>query len=663
MTQVRQLAAIMFTDIVGYTSLMGEDEKKAFDLMNDNRLFQKSIIEEYGGKLIKEMGDGIMASFPAVTDAVQAALKIHNESCLRNIQLRIGLHFGDILFENNDIYGDAVNIASRIQSLGVPGSVLFSKRINDEISNKNLFKAISLGVFELKNVKNPIEVFALANEGFVLSKPGQLKGKLKKQRSLLSLWVFLLSLLIVAAVIFGYKKFNKKSDFEIQNKSIAVLPFVNMSGDPKQEYFSDGLSEELINMFTRLPELKVIGRTSSFAFKGKNEDLRSIGEKLNVDYLLEGSVRNSNNKMRITTQLIKANDGTHLWSDTYNMNMNDVFAVQEQISASVTEVLRVTFSRNSNVKLANVNPEAYNDFLQGRYLYEKSEEPLNRGEAMKWFKEAIRKDSTFSLPWTYLSMCLLTDVISSDEVKFEQSKQAAYKAFELDSTSGIAAINVAEIMDRSYNFIGAKEKVDLALALEPEVPYVLRNAGRFYTIIGKKFESETYSQRAVEKDPIQIKTLEYLALAYFYGGKYEEFRKINRRMSELNYPPFDYENFLSYLFENIISKAKYTIDSLHGQRLKDYATIYLFASPVNKSDAENNIMKLKVDYNESKDLSMNIAETYTRIGEFDKAVEWLEIAYKDKIHYLEYLKVDPAFYALKNHPGFKSLIKKMNYPD
>ena len=182
MSQSRQLAAIMFTDIVGYTALMGNDEQKAFELLNKNRQIQKPIIEQFNGRLIKELGDGVMASFNTVSDAVNAAIKIQQAcSASKELSLRIGIHEGEIIFENNDIYGDAVNIASRIQTLGIPGSILFSKKVTDEIKNKAEFQTVSLGSFEFKNVNEPIEVFALANDGFPVPKRSRMEGKLKKK--------------------------------------------------------------------------------------------------------------------------------------------------------------------------------------------------------------------------------------------------------------------------------------------------------------------------------------------------------------------------------------------------------------------------------------------------------------------------------------------------
>lgn len=255
MSQSRQLAAIMFTDIVGYTALMGKDEHKAFALLNKNRQLQKSFIEAFNGRWIKELGDGVMSSFNTVSDAVNAAVKIQ-EACnvAKDFQLRIGIHQGEVVFENNDVFGDAVNIAARIQAAAAPGCIFISETVHHNISNKSEIKSQFVKEELLKNVSQPVRMYQVlfaGSEIIVPEKP-------------------------IAVVI---------------EKSIAVLPFVNMSDDRDQEFFSDGISEEIINMLAQVKELKVIGRTSCFAFKGKNLDLKFIGEQLKVSHILEGSVR------------------------------------------------------------------------------------------------------------------------------------------------------------------------------------------------------------------------------------------------------------------------------------------------------------------------------------------------------------------------------------
>jgi adenylate cyclase len=660
MAQSRQLAAIMFNDIVGYTSIMEADEQKAFEILGRNRTFQKPIIEEFGGILIKEIGDGIMASFPTVSDALNAAMKIQNE-CIRqgDFSLRLGIHYGEIMFDNNDIFGDAVNIASRIQTLGVHGAVVFSKKVNDEIANKSNFRSSSLGSFEFKNVKNSIEVFALSNEGFAVPKRSEIGGKRKKKRSPALLLILAGLIIFIVGFVF-FNNYKPKSAVAIsRDKSIAVLPFVNMSGDPQQEYFSDGLSEELINLFTKLPELRVIGRTSSFAFKGKNEDLRTIGEKLGVEYLLEGSVRKSNNVMRITVQLIRVTDGSHLWSETYDKKTDDIFEVQDEISNSVSDALKVTILNNGSQRKNNVSPDAYNDFLQGLFYYEKTDDPLNSQRAMNWFSEAIKKDSNFSMAWTYTSMCYLRNAWNSNQNDFKEARHAAFKAFELDSTSGIAAANVGEILDNEYNYKEALKYIDLALKLEPENPYVLRNVARFYTLLGRKEASILYAEKALAKDPIQNTAIYYWMCALYYAGHYDDFkRNYNNRLED--FMDMNLYYFMRLLSDGKNEEAKKNINATLSQNYK-LAKLTAFNFKIGKKDEAKKTFDELVEA-DPENLELQTI-TIAWSGVADISMYYIEKSYKNHERFISYLKVLPFFKNLKDQPRFKKIIAELDFPE
>ena len=297
MAQNRQLAAIMFTDIVGYTTLMGSDEQKAFELLNKNRQIQKPIIEEFQGRFIKELGDGTLAIFNTVSDAVYAAMKIREAGNIsKDIKLRIGIHLGEVVFENEDVFGDGVNIASRIQQIATPGGIYISESVYNNVFNKQDIITRYVKQETLKNVREPMKIYEIIADS---KSPGT---TMKEQ--------------------------TKKS----MRKSIAVLPFVNMSNDPDQEYFSDGMAEEILNSLVHIKDLRVAGRTSSYQFKGKNVDLREVGDKLGVSTVLEGSVRKQGNRVRITSQLINVDDGFHLWSERYDRDMDDIFAIQDEIA-------------------------------------------------------------------------------------------------------------------------------------------------------------------------------------------------------------------------------------------------------------------------------------------------------------------------------------------
>src|SRR6478752_625301 len=311
MPQTRQLAAIMFTDIVGYTALMGTDERKAFDLLQKNRELQKPIIEKFNGRWIKELGDGVMASFNTVSDAVNAAIKIQ-EACnaAKDFQLSIGIHQGEVIFENNDIYGDAVNIASRIQSLGVPGSVLFSKKITDEIRNKAEFQLTSLGRFEFKNVEEPIEVFALSNPGFIVPKPVDMRGKLKvlpKKKSKKGILITaVIAVLVLSSVIIFKNSILPAKVVVVAIKSLAILPFENIQKDSTLSFLSDGIPENLINRLAAYSDVKVFARSATFGLADTSRSIASLRKLLNADVVLTGRLKKKNHTYFLNCELVDA---------------------------------------------------------------------------------------------------------------------------------------------------------------------------------------------------------------------------------------------------------------------------------------------------------------------------------------------------------------------
>ena len=346
----------------------------------------------------------------------------------------------------------------------------------------------------------------------------------------------ILTLLILSAYFVFTIFFNQAKNSDETEKSIAVLAFENISNDPDQEYLADGLSEEILNLLANVPELTVIGRTSSFAFKGKHKDLREIAQILEVAHILEGSVRKSGDQIRITVQLIKGSDGSHLWSETYDRKINDIFVVQDEIAGIVTETLKVTLLQKSDSQYDHkINAEAYNLFLRGRYFYEENSGTKTTKSAENWFQESIKLDSSYSLAWTYLSMCYWRQASGSDQLMFKKAKKAAEKAILFDPTSAIAAVNMAEILDNEYELESAEKQIKLALKLDPIDPYVLRNACRFYTLLGNKEESIEYGKLALKNDPIQRTALNYLILAYFYSGQYEEAKRLTKRATEKGY--------------------------------------------------------------------------------------------------------------------------------
>src|SRR6186713_2307845 len=366
---MRQLAAIMFSDMTGYTALMQQNEQLAKHKRRKLKEVLETSVAAYHGKILQYYGDGALSIFNSAIDGVNCAVKVQQTLQQEpKVDVRIGIHTGDISIEEETIYGDGVNLASRIESLAVPGSIFISEKVFDEIRNQENIKTREMGYFEFKNVQRPVRVFAITNTGIIVPTREALQGKTKQPTN-----------------------------------RLAVLPFVNMSADPENEYFSDGITEELLNALTKVEGLQVTSRTSAFAFKGKNDDIREIAIRLNVDKILEGSVRKAGNRVRITAQLINAADGYHIWSENYDRNLTDIFEVQDEISNIITNKLRenlITGHNKSNGKKHVRNIEAYTLFLKGLHFRNKIT-PQDMRKAIDLFEQAIQIEPSYAEAYAY----------------------------------------------------------------------------------------------------------------------------------------------------------------------------------------------------------------------------------------------------------------------
>ena len=666
MSQFRQLAAIMFTDIVGYTALMGKDEQKAFELLDTNRQIHKQAIEQYNGKLIKELGDGVMASFNTVSDAVNAAIIIQ-KACMatKELSLRIGIHQGEIIFEVNDIYGDAVNIASRIQTLGVPGSILFSRKINDEIKNKSEFQTISLGNFEFKNVNDSIEVFALANDGFPVPKRSMMQGKLKKKNLLNRNVIFSLCFItIIAGTFFIYKNFVAKKDTaEVTEKSIAVLPFVDMSAGKDQEYFSDGLSEELLNLLSKIPELKVIGRTSSFSFKGKNEDLRIIGEKLGVANILEGSVQKEGNKIRVTAQLIRTADGFHLWSEKYDRDLQGIFKLQDEIANAVVKQLKPKLLTTADtIASATTSTEVYTLILQGNYFVEKRDKE-SLAKALDFYLKALALDSLNARSWAGVGHCYILQLSWAQidrKEGMQKARLAANKSVDLDDKlpAGHYVLGLVKMWD--FDWVGAEAEYQRVLELEPGNADALRSIGFLYRCVGRFNEAEQVTRKSLTFDPIKPSTYFNFGQLLYHTNHLEEAITSYKKALELN-PQFPRAHiFLGkvYLLQGKPELAMTEMRQETDEAWRNFGLMLTYNALGRKKEVDKLLSDFIIKF--PKGEMYQIAEVYAVLGNKDKAFEYLEKSYVAREARITYLKGDPLLKNLESEPRYTDFLKKMN---
>ena len=641
MSQTRQLAAIMFTDIVGYTTLMGKDEAKAFAILDKNRAIQKLIIEQYKGRWIKELGDGVMASFNSVSDAVNAAIKIQQAcNAAKEIQLRVGIHQGEVVFENDDVFGDGVNIAARIQALATPGGIWVSEAVNHNLSNKIDIETEFIRTEQLKNVKEPVRIYQVKNEGLETTTPEKLVEL-------------------------------------VAEKSIAVLPFVNMSQDVEQEFFSDGISEEIINVLAQVHELKVIGRTSSFAFKGKNLDLKLIGEQLKVNYLLEGSVRKAGNKIRVTAQLIKVSDGFHLYSEKFDCELEDIFAIQDEISLAILSAIKIKLlgeEKEAILRKDTDNLEAYQLYLKGLFYFNRAS-PESWGKAIEYFKDAIKADPGYAVAYAGLANCYYDSYFFNwlpREQSLPQAITAARKALELDDKLAESHIAVGRIkLWHDWDFAGAAIELDKGIRLNPNSVEGLRQLGILNILMGNHQQTHTYLKKADILDPFSLLNLFYIASYYVIEKDTDKTVEYARRQIEL-VPDFFGGHLMVlsvYIKENRYEEWVATLELTN--KLSGYGDLlslsllggaYAFTGKKMKALEVLEIMK-KIRGTQNMG-NIQFGLLHAAMGEFAQAFDYFDKAIELHEGFTFYLKTFCQDYApeIMKDPRFRKLIERIGIP-
>jgi adenylate cyclase len=665
LSQSRQLAAIMFTDIVGYTAMMQQNEEKAVAVIKHYNSALEKWVTNFNGQVLNYYGDGSLCIFSSATDAVNCSLAVQKD--LKSepvVPLRIGLHIGEVFFEDAKALGDGVNVASRVQSLGQENTILVSEEIHDKIKNNPSIVATSLGHFDFKNVGKSMEVFALTNEGLFVPQRRKMRGKLKKKNVQRRNIIVTLSLIIIAAAIFFiYKNPLNKND-KISDQSIAVLPFADMSAAKDQEYFSDGLSEELINLLAKIPELKVIGRTSSFSFKGKNEDLRSIAQKLGVSNILEGSVRKDGNKIRVTAQLIRAGDGSHLWSDSYDRDLEAIFKLQDEIAKEVVQQLKLKLiDIPSSTSSGTGNIEAYNLVLQGNYFFDKLDKD-NVAKAVDFYNRALAIDSNDARAWGKLANAISRQSFQNyidQNTGYEKARQAALKAISLDKNYATGYLELADIkLYHDFDWNGARIAYEMAISLEPGNAEIINGMGDADHPVGRLKEAVEMYKKSILLNPLKPITHMNLGNALTTGGRFEEAVPYFKTVLELN--P-QHQRAHMYIGRNYIlmGKPNVALEEMQKENVENFKIFGLalvYHALGRKTEADEKLKEFIENYRDN--WSYLIAQLYAFRGEKEEAFAWLETAYNKKDSWLFWVKGDPLLKNLKTDPRYNAFLKKMN---
>jgi adenylate cyclase len=481
----RKLAAILAADVVGYSRLMTADEAGTLAALKRHRetVFDPAVAA-HNGRAVKLIGDGTIVEFASVVDAVNCALSVQRSgapapdqrAAQPAIVLRIGINLGDVVMEGEDIYGDGVNIAARLEPLAEPGGICISSIVNESIGNRIDVRFQDGGEITVKNIDRPIRVWRW--------QPGSAAANSRQANA-------------------------ASPASRVATASIAVLPFTNMSGDAEQEYFSDGISEDIIIDLSKIAGLTVIARNSSFTYKGRSVDVRAVGRELGVRSVLEGSIRRAGQRVRITAQLIDAESGGHLWGDRYDRDLTDIFEVQDDVTHRIVDALKLTLSPAEKARLAESEPsniDAYDCFLRGReILLGKEKNRATFEEAIRFFKKALTLDPNYSQAYACLGFAHIFDYQNrwSDDPdnSLQLAKQYAQRAVAKDMNEPLAhcVTGMAALFEKDLD--RAKTEVDLALRLNPNSAIAHNLLGSIRMYSGQPLEAIPAIEQAMRLDP------------------------------------------------------------------------------------------------------------------------------------------------------------------
>ena len=502
----RKLAAILSADVVGYSRLMASDEAGTLAALKRHRqtVFEPAVAT-HQGRIVKLIGDGTIVEFGSVVDAVNCALLVQRsgdllqDESLRQpkIVLRIGINLGDVIIEGDDIYGDGVNIAARLEPVAEPGGICISSIVNESIGNRIDARFEDGGQINVKNIDHPIRIWRWH--------PDSAQATATNGRQ------------------------PNTANPEPQ-AAIAILPFTNMSGDPEQEYFSDGISEDIITDLSKIAGLMVIARNSSFTYKRRSVDVRTIGRELGVQSVLEGSIRRAGNRVRITAQLIDATSGGHLWAERYDRDLTDIFEVQDDVTRRIVDALKVTLSPGEKERLAEAktsNLAAYDYLLRGRELMLGEEKNRRTFEqSIACFKKALEHDPDYSQAYACLGFAHIFDYqnrwTDHPDSSLPLAKQFARQALEKDPNEPLARCVSAMTASLEKDLVRAKSEIDVALSLNPNfaLAHSLSGTNRIYS--GEPLEAIPKIEHAMRLDPaLSSQFLHFLGMAYLLAGKYE----------------------------------------------------------------------------------------------------------------------------------------------
>src|SRR5713101_7408379 len=647
-----EIGHVLFIDIVGYSKLLiNEQSEQIQTLRKIVRGTEQVRLAEAEGKLMRlPTGDGGALVFRNSQEApvlcaleISKALKNHPE-----LHVRMGIHSGPVneitdLNEQANIAGAGINMAQRVMDCGDAGHILVSKRVADDLEHYSQWRSLLHELGECE-VKHGLRISLLNLYGEETGNP-ELPEKFRQAKA-------------------------ETAPGAAPAKSVAVLPFVNMSADKNDEYLSDGMTEELINALARVPGLRVPGRSSSFAFKGKNEDniFRKVGEQLHVNAVLEGSVRKAGDKLRITAQLINVTDGYHLWSEDYDGDVRDIFTFQSNVAQRVVEALQVKLGveeKRALTKKSTENPEAHRLYLLGRYEFGKYSE-AGWTNSIRYYEQALKLDPNYALAYCGLAdtYAYMGGVVMPSKEAVLKEKEFAQKALELDPELPEAHLSLACALGGAFDWRNAQIEFDRAIELNPNLAWAYEIYAWFLGGLGRLDEAIAKDKKAIELDPLNSFFQSALAYFLYHARRYDDAIVQIKKTLELDPASTLGRHLLGccLLWKGDTAgaiaefqRSKIVVTGAWYQGLLGYA----YAISGDRPKAEQILGELEELAKHQYVNSSAFAAIYLGLGEKEKALDWLDVAYENQESACWLLKVDPIYDNVRNEPRFQALVQKV----
>ena len=674
MPQQRRLAAILFTDIVDSTSIMQKDELTAVSMnMRYVTVVKKSVLS-HGGEILNDYGDGSLCVFGSATEAVRSALEMQQQLQIEpKVPLRIGLHIGEIFFEEGKVFGDGVNVASRIQSLGVANSILFSSEINSKLINQSVFKSVSVGKFHFKNVNAPTEVFALTNDGLVVPDRKKMEGKLKEKMGKSAVLVTIACLLIAGLSFFFYKHYFGRPEFTGKEKSIAVLPFETISsGNENEHIINDGFTIDIINKLSGLSALtEVPGWARVKLYKNFKGNIIDIANELGVAAILTGTIQKQGDRIQIIADLTDVNTGKTIWHTADERNWGDVLTLQDEVAEKIASSLSAHLTEADKIdihKKYTENTEAYNYYLRGRYFWDKRT-PVTSDSAEVNYQKAIELDPNYGLAYAGLADLYLYNQKGLTQLEAVPiARDYANKALSIDSTI-VMAIATLGLIESIYDYDWEKSKLTLekAIKLDPGYSYSHIYYGNLLQYTGQNTQKGIEEiKKALALDPSSVSINWILGRNYYLAGEDDSAEKQFRKTINMNSPNSLVKAYLALVL--LVRKDfKGAFDFINQVPEKGMITNQIYRSVLlaYAFGLSGNVLQAREELDKiSKEGSFTghyyLACAHVALHEYKLALDELYKSLDQKEITLYFVKVEPMLIPLKNEPRFKALLKKMN---